>query len=92
VNDAICIDRTGGVPGISPTDLSNTTKTVLLGENVDAGKWHDDPGKVFTWGGQVKDCLSSDHPNVCIIGFCDMHAQKVTNQTDCSDFYGVPAP
>jgi len=91
VNTAVCVDRSGGGPGILATDIKNTTKTLLLGEAPGSGKWHD-AGNIFTWdtNNKVQDCLTSEHPNVVIVGFCDAHAQKLSNLTDCSAYYGNP--
>jgi len=91
VNANVCVDRSGGGPGVLATDVKNTTKTVLLGEAPAIGKWHD-AGKTFTWdtNNKVQDCLTSEHPNIVIVGFCDGHAKKLSKTLDCSEYFGNP--
>jgi len=97
VNALVCVDRSAaGVcdePGRSPSDITASAETPLISEQKGANLQWSVPGASFTLGApgsNVGSCLSSNHPGIVIIAFCDGHAEKVKTTTDCGQFNPGP--
>ena len=97
VNTLVCVDRSAASvcdePGRSPSDITASAVTPLISEQKGANLQWSVPGASFTFGAPgstVGSCLSSNHPGIVIIAFCDGHAEKVKTTTDCGEFNPGP--
>jgi len=95
INGAIAVDRSGGQAGTLATDVDSPSNTILLGESSTGDKLWSATDTVFTWptdaATKVRSSgLTSNHPNIVIVGFCDNSAKKLKNEELCSEYEGTP--